>query len=185
MAARQATAIVAGVGSEQCLGAALARRFAREGYHVLVSGRTEAKLAQTVRTIVSEGGTAEPFKADVTSETDVAALFDRAEAGGAGRLDLVVFNAGNNAPHDFRTMPVEFFEQTWRVATLGGFLVGREAARRLAPRGKGTIIFTGATQACEAGLRSPRSRPPRQVCAPSRNRWRGNSGRSAFMSLTS
>ena len=153
MAARQATAIVAGVGSEQGLGAALARRFAREGYHVLVSGRTEAKLAQTVRTIVSEGGTAEPFKADVTSETDVAALFDRAEAGGAGRLDLVVFNAGNNAPHDFRSMPVEFFEQTLRVATLGGFLVGREAARRLAPRGKGTIIFTGATA-------SLRGRPP-------------------------
>jgi NAD(P)-dependent dehydrogenase (short-subunit alcohol dehydrogenase family) len=153
MAALRDTAIVAGVGSEQGLGAALARRFAREGHHVLVSGRTEAKLAQTVRTIISQGGTAEPFKADVTSESDVAALFDRAEAGGPERLNLVVFNAGNNAPHDFRTMPADFFERTWRVATLGGFLVGREAARRLAPRGKGTIIFTGATA-------SLRGRPP-------------------------
>jgi len=153
MTTLQGTAIVAGVGSEQGLGAALARRFAREGYRVIVSGRTEAKLAQAVRTIVEDGGTAEPFKADVTIEADVAALFDRAEAGGHEGLDLVVFNAGNNAPHDFRTMPADFFEQTWRVATLGGFLVGREAARRLAPRGRGTIIFSGATA-------SLRGRPP-------------------------
>jgi NAD(P)-dependent dehydrogenase (short-subunit alcohol dehydrogenase family) len=153
MARLQGTAIVAGVGSEQGLGAALARRFAREGYRVIVSGRTEEKLARVVRTIVENGGAAEPFKADVTIEADVAALFDRAEAGSPERLDLVVFNAGNNAPHDFRTMTAEFFEQTWRVATLGGFLVGREAARRLAPRGKGTIIFSGATA-------SLRGRPP-------------------------
>ena len=80
-------------------------------------------------------------------------MFDRAETGGSEGLDLVVFNAGNNARHDFRTMPAEFFEQTWRVATLGGFLVGREAARRLAPRGRGTVVFTGASA-------SLRGRPP-------------------------
>jgi NAD(P)-dependent dehydrogenase (short-subunit alcohol dehydrogenase family) len=79
-------------------------------------------------------------------------LFDFVEASG-GTPDLVVFNAGNNARHDFRTMPAEFFEQTWRVATFGGFLVGREAARRLAPAGNGTIIFTGANA-------SLRGKPP-------------------------
>ena len=145
MAALQGTAIVVGVGSEQGLGAALSRRFAREGYKVIVSGRTEAKLARVVRGIVNDGGKAEAVIADATIEAEVVALFDRAERGGADGLDLVVFNAGNNAPHDFRTMPAQFFEQTWRVATLGGFLVGREAARRLAPRGRGTVIFTGAT----------------------------------------
>jgi NAD(P)-dependent dehydrogenase (short-subunit alcohol dehydrogenase family) len=145
MAALQGTAIVVGVGSEQGLGAALSRRFAREKYKVIVSGRTEAKLARVVRGIVNDGGKAEAVIADATIEAEVVALFDRAERGGADGLDLVVFNAGNNAPHDFRTMPAQFFEQTWRVATLGGFLVGREAARRLAPRGRGTVIFTGAT----------------------------------------
>jgi NAD(P)-dependent dehydrogenase (short-subunit alcohol dehydrogenase family) len=145
MAAPQGNAIVVGVGSEQSLGAALSRRFAREGYNVIVSGRTEAKLARVVRAIVDDGGKAEAVVADATIEADVIALFDRAETGSTDGLDLVAFNAGNNAPHDFRTMPAEFFEQTWRVATLGGFLVGREAARRLAPRGRGTIIFTGAT----------------------------------------
>jgi NAD(P)-dependent dehydrogenase (short-subunit alcohol dehydrogenase family) len=143
MTTLQGTAVVVGVGSELGLGAALSRRFAREGYDVVVSGRTKAKLDRVIRTIVDDGGKAEAVVADATIESDVVALFDRAEAGGA--LDLVVFNAGNNAPHDFRTMPAEFFEQTWRVATFGGFLVGREAARRLAPRGRGTIVFTGAT----------------------------------------
>jgi NAD(P)-dependent dehydrogenase (short-subunit alcohol dehydrogenase family) len=149
----QGTAIVVGVGSEQGLGAALSRRFSREGYKVMVSGRTEAKLARVVRSIIDDGGQAEAVVADATIEADVVALFDQAETGSTDSLDLVVLNAGNNGRHDFRTMPAQFFEQTWRVATFGGFLVGREAARRLAPRGRGTIVFTGATA-------SLRGRPP-------------------------
>src|ERR1700679_3489970 len=147
----QRTAIVVGVGSEQGLGAALSRRFAREGYNVVVSGRTEAKLARVVRSIIDNGGKAEAVVADATSEADVVALFDQAETGSTDSLALGVFNAGNNARHDFRTMPVEFFEQTWRVATLGGFLVGREAVRRVEPRGRGTIIFTRAPASLRGG----------------------------------
>jgi NAD(P)-dependent dehydrogenase (short-subunit alcohol dehydrogenase family) len=152
MTTLQGTAIVAGVGSRHGLGAALARRFAAEGQRVIVSGRTEAKIAEVANSIVGSGGKAEAFRADATIETDVAALFDFAQASDQ-IIDLVVFNAGNNVRHDFRTMPAELFEQTWRVATFGGFLVGREAARRLAPAGKGTIIFTGATA-------SLRGKPP-------------------------
>ena len=152
MTTLQGTAIVVGVGSQHGLGAARARRFAVEGLRVIVSGRTKEKIAQVVAAIVNGGGKAEAFAADATIESDVAGLFDSAAASGHA-VDLVVFNAGNNVRHDFRTMPAELFEQTWRVATLGGFLVGREAARRLAPSGKGTIIFTGATA-------SLRGKPP-------------------------
>jgi NAD(P)-dependent dehydrogenase (short-subunit alcohol dehydrogenase family) len=152
MTTLQGTAIVVGVGSEQGLGAAIARRFAAEGHRVVVSGRTKEKLAQVVGAIVDDGGKAEAFAADATIESDVAALFDFAQSSGH-IVDLVVFNAGNNVRHDFRTMPAELFEQTWRVATFGGFLVGREAARRLTPSGKGTVIFTGATA-------SLRGKPP-------------------------
>lgn len=152
MTTLQRTAIVVGVGSGQGLGAALARRFALEGHRVIVSGRTEAKIAQVVRAIVDSGGRAEAFAADATTESDIVALFDFAEASGH-IVDLVVFNAGNAVRHDFRSMPAELFEQTWRVATFGGFLVGREAARRLVPSGKGTVIFTGATS-------SLRGKPP-------------------------
>jgi NAD(P)-dependent dehydrogenase (short-subunit alcohol dehydrogenase family) len=131
MTTLQRTAIVVGVGSEQGLGAALARRFAAEGHRVIVSGRTEAKVAKVARAIVDRGGKAEAFTADAAIESDVVALFDFAQAS-SHAVDLVVFNAGNNVRHDFRTMPADLFEQTWRVATFGGFLVGREAARRLA-----------------------------------------------------
>ena len=76
MTTLQRTAIVAGVGSAQGLGAALARRFAVAGHRVIVSGRTEAKIADVVRAIVDSGGKAEAFTADATIESDVAALFD-------------------------------------------------------------------------------------------------------------
>jgi NAD(P)-dependent dehydrogenase (short-subunit alcohol dehydrogenase family) len=141
------TAVVVGVGAERGLGAALCRRFASEGYHVLVGGRTPEKIAQVARTIGKTGGSAEPVAADTTREEDVVRLFDRAMSPGDGRdpADLVVFNAGNNQRIDFRQLTSAQFEDFWRVGCFGGFLVGREAARRLAPLGRGTIVFTGAS----------------------------------------
>lgn len=141
------TALVVGVGAEQGLGAALCRRFAAEGHHVLVAGRTPDKIGQVVRTIVAAGGTAEAVATDTTREDQVIRLFDRAMAPGDGfePADLVVFNAGNNRKIDFREVPAALFEEFWRVGCFGGFLVGREAARRLVPLGRGTVIFTGAS----------------------------------------
>ena len=144
---RQPTAVVVGVGAEQGVGAAVARRFAKEGHHVLVAGRTPAKIEQVVGSIASAGGSAEAVLTDATRELDVVALFDRAMAPGNGRepADLVVFNAGNNQRMDFREVTAQLFEDFWRVGCFAGFLVGREAARRLAPLGRGTMIFTGAS----------------------------------------
>jgi NAD(P)-dependent dehydrogenase (short-subunit alcohol dehydrogenase family) len=139
-------AVVVGVGAEAGLGAALCRRFAAEGHEVLVAGTTPAKIEAVAETIRRAGGRARAVPTDTTREPDVVALFDQAMAEDeSGPADLVVYNAGNNRPHDFRTMSVEWFEETWRVGCLGGFLVGREAARRLAPLGHGTILFTGAS----------------------------------------
>ena len=140
------TAVVIGVGAEQGLGAATCRRLAKEGQHVLVAGRTPAKIEQVVRTIVAAGGSAEPVVTDATNEGDVARLFDHAMALGKNlTTDLVVFNAGNNQRIDFREITAQAFEEFWRVGCFAGFLVGREAARRLVPLGRGTIIFTGAS----------------------------------------
>jgi NAD(P)-dependent dehydrogenase (short-subunit alcohol dehydrogenase family) len=77
----------------------------------------------------------------------VLRLFDRAMAPGDGLApaDLIVFNAGNNQRIDFREVTAQQFEDLWRVGCFGGFLVGREAARRLVPLGRGTVIFTGAS----------------------------------------
>jgi len=141
------TAVVVGVGAERGLGAALCRRFAAEGYHVLVAGRTAASIDQVARTIAAAGGSAEPVATDATREEDVIRLFDRAFARGDAAIppDLVVANAGNNQRIDFRELSAQTFEDFWRVGCFAGFLVGREAARRMVPLGHGTVIFTGAS----------------------------------------
>jgi NAD(P)-dependent dehydrogenase (short-subunit alcohol dehydrogenase family) len=141
------TAVVAGVGAERGIGGALCKRFAAEGYHVLVAGRTESKIERVAEGIRTRGGSARAVRADITSESDVSALFDLAVAPGPGfaAADLVVFNAGNNQLIDFRELTSAQFETFWRVGCFGGFLVGREAARRMVPLGRGTVIFTGAS----------------------------------------
>lgn len=146
------SAVVVGVGPEQGLGAALCRRFAAEGFHVFAAGRTAEKVEAVAQAIRQSGGSAEAALCDATDEAAVAALFDRADAHDEG-LGVAIFNAGNNSRKPLLEMSVSWFENTWRVACLAGFLTGREAARKLVPRGNGTILFTGATA-------SLRGKPP-------------------------
>ena len=82
-------------------------------------------------------------KADLRKEDEVVALFDRVEA--KGPIDVAIFNAGANYRGSILDTPADMFESVWRLACYAGFLFGREAARRMAPRGSGTILFTGAT----------------------------------------
>ncbi|HWY24507.1 MAG TPA: SDR family NAD(P)-dependent oxidoreductase [Nevskia sp.] len=141
------TAVVVGVGAEAGLGAAICRRFAAGGHHVLVAGRTQEKIDKVAAAIRTGGGSAEAVLTDTTDEAQVLRLFDRAMAPGPGLqpVDVVVFNAGNNRPIKFRELEAAQFEDYWRVGCYAGFLVGREAARRLAPLGRGTVLFTGAS----------------------------------------
>ncbi|MFZ5779645.1 MAG: SDR family NAD(P)-dependent oxidoreductase [Pseudomonadota bacterium] len=145
--AKKPKAVVLGVGAEKGLGAAASRRFAKEGYHVLVAGRTAAKIERVAGSIRADGGAATPVTVDGTSEAEIIALWDRAVAddGDGTPADLAVFNMGNNAAVDIREMTAQHFEDSWRVGCFAGFLFGREAVRRLAPLGRGTVIFTGAS----------------------------------------
>ena len=159
----QGTAVVVGVGSERGLGAALARRFAKEGLRVLLVGRTAKRLDAVAAAIESAGGVALAHSADATivifgedvadatREEDVAALFDRAAP--AGDLRLVVYNVGSNALTPLLQTEPSVFETMWRQNAFGGFLVGQAAVRKMLPRKAGTILFTGATA-------SLRARPP-------------------------
>jgi NAD(P)-dependent dehydrogenase (short-subunit alcohol dehydrogenase family) len=135
------TAIVIGVGPDQGLGAQLCKRFAAEGQHVLVAGRTQSALDAAVADIVATGGRATAMVADATVEADIAALFDKA----GSDLELAIYNAGNNTPGRIIDMEAGYFEQSWRVVCFGGFLFGREAVRRMVPKGFGTLLFTGAS----------------------------------------
>jgi NAD(P)-dependent dehydrogenase (short-subunit alcohol dehydrogenase family) len=141
------SAIVVGVGAEMGLGAALCRRFASEGYHVVIAGRTAEKIEKVAATITADGGSAETAAIDATDEAAVVRLFEDAFTArdGISPPDLVVFNAGINRPIGFRDVTVAEFEEFWRVCCLGGFIVGREAARHLVPLGRGTVIFSGAS----------------------------------------
>jgi NAD(P)-dependent dehydrogenase (short-subunit alcohol dehydrogenase family) len=150
-APHKGVAVVIGVGAETGLGAALARRFAREGLRVTIAGRTLDRLRAVAEGIAATGGAALAQVADAASEADVAALLDDADRG--GYVELVAYNVGSNVAASTLETTQKLFERLWRQNTLGGFIVGREAARRMAPRGKGTILFTGATA-------SLRARPP-------------------------
>ncbi|MEM7404568.1 MAG: SDR family NAD(P)-dependent oxidoreductase [Pseudomonadota bacterium] len=152
---KPAKALVVGVSAKAGLGAALCRKFAAEGLHVLAAGRSADRLGELVQDIEAAGGQAQAVVMDTTVEADVTAAFDRAfeDDAQSGPAGIVVYNAGNNARGDLGEMTNEFFEQVWRVTCLGGFMVAREATRRLRQIGRGTVIFTGATA-------SLRSRPP-------------------------
>jgi len=142
-----AKAVVVGVGAEDGLGAALCRCYAANDRHVLVAGRTLEKVEKVAAAIRRDGGRATAYAVDTTQEEDVIRLFDAAMTSDedGGPADLVTYNAGKNLRIDFRLMEASTFEDFWRVNTLGGFLVGREAARRLVPLGRGSVFFTGAT----------------------------------------
>src|SRR5262245_49469330 len=110
-------AVVVGVGAERGIGAAVCRRFASEGYHVLAAGRSEGKIARVCESICAGGHSAEPVTTDTTSEKDVLALFDRAMSAGVGRepIEVVVFNSASlNRPLEFRELPAAEFEEIWR-----------------------------------------------------------------------
>jgi NAD(P)-dependent dehydrogenase (short-subunit alcohol dehydrogenase family) len=146
------TALVIGVGALRGVGGAVARRLAGEGLHVVVAGRSEEKLAAVRRAIEGEGGSATSVIGDATTAEGVGRFFDAAEQAG-GVPELVVYNVGNNRFAPLVEMSDEFFEGLWRVCCFGGFLTGREAAKRMLPAGGGSLIFTGATA-------SLRARPP-------------------------
>ena len=116
---------------------------------MFAAGRTQAKLDALASELSSARGKLTPLVCDVTSEADVARAFDAV----GGVPELVVYNAGNAMLGQVLEMSAQYFEEVWRVGCLGGFLVGREAARRMAPAGRGTLLFTGATA-------SLRARPP-------------------------
>jgi NAD(P)-dependent dehydrogenase (short-subunit alcohol dehydrogenase family) len=147
--ADSARAIVV-VGAGDATGGALARRFAREGYVACVVRREASRLAPLVDEIEATGGHARAFGVDARDEEAVVAMFDTIEREVAP-IEVAVFNIGANVRFPIAETTSRVFRKVWELACYGGFLTGREAAKRMLLRGRGTIIFTGATASVRGG----------------------------------
>lgn len=144
---------IAGVGASAGLGAALARRFASEGFVVALTGRTQSQLEAVAREISDVGGRAHAFAGDVASEAEIHGIAQKVRA--LGPLTVAIFNASSGARAPTLELSVDQFTQAWRTSALGGFVFGREALGALlanpfeatGARARGTLLFTGATAA--------------------------------------
>ena len=138
------------VGAGDATDGAVARRFARQGYAACVTRREVGALEPLVKAIESEGGKAFPFGSDAREEDQVAALFETIERDIAP-IEIAVFNIGANVNFPITETTSRVYRKVWEMAAFGGFLMGRESARVMTPRGRGTIIFTGATASLRGG----------------------------------
>lgn len=140
------------VGAGDGVGSAIARAFAREGLAVCITRRPRnlESLEAVATSIRAEGGEAHAFGVDARNEAEMIALVDRIEAE-IGPLQVVVFNIGANVRFPVVETTAQVYSKVWEMAALAGFFTGREAARVMTPRGKGTILFTGATASTRGG----------------------------------
>ena len=138
------------VGAGEATGGAIARRFAREGFVACVTRRSADKLAPLVAQIAAEGGKARAFGSDARREEQVVELVQTIERE-IGPLEVCVFNVGGNVRFPIRETTARVYTKVWEMAALAGFLVGREAAKVMVPRKRGTLLFTGATASLRGG----------------------------------
>jgi NAD(P)-dependent dehydrogenase (short-subunit alcohol dehydrogenase family) len=142
------------IGAGDATGGAVARRFAREGYVACVTRRSLDKLQPLLAQIKADGGQAHGFASDARKEEEVIALVEQIEST-LGPIEVLVFNIGANAPSSVLEETARKYFKIWEMACFGGFLNGREVAKRMVAREttgasggagrKQTIIFTGAT----------------------------------------
>lgn len=139
------------IGAGDATGGAIARRFAQEGFTLCVTRRQADKLEPLVSAIEQNGGKAHAFGCDARSEEQMVQMFEHIERD-IGPIEVVVFNIGANVRFSITETTERVYRKVWEMAALSGFLSGREAAKAMLPRGRGTIIFTGATASVRGGV---------------------------------
>jgi NAD(P)-dependent dehydrogenase (short-subunit alcohol dehydrogenase family) len=148
MERRQATVAVIGAGD--FIGAAIAKKFAAQGFTVFTGRRNGEKLAPLLKEIEAAGGRAFGRALDARQEHDVTAFLGEADR--EAPLEVCIFNIGANVSFPLLDTTERVFRKVWEMACYSGFLAGREAARLMLPRGQGAIFFTGATASLRGGV---------------------------------
>ena len=138
------------IGAGDATGGAIAQRFAREGYVACVARRNADKLTALVERIKAEGGEVEAFGTDARREEQIQQLFKTVE-NNIGPVEVCVFNAGGNVKFLINDTTARVYYKVWEMGCFAGFLTSREAAHYMKSRGRGTILFTGATASMRGG----------------------------------
>ena len=141
-------ALVIGAGTS--LGSAVAKCFAKDGLTAVVARRTGEELATLKKEIEDFGGICHPFSLDARKEEDVTNLINKIE-NEIGEIEVAVYNIGANIKFGITETTSQKYHKVWEMAAFGAFLMGREVAKKMIPRKKGTIIFTGATASIRGG----------------------------------
>jgi len=141
---------VAVIGAGDYIGSEIARKFAAEGFSVFVGRRNGDKLAPLSTEIEAAGGTVFPRSLDARKEEEIISFLSDADQ--HAPLEVCVFNIGANVYFPLLDTTERVFRKVWEMACYAGFLAGREAARRMLPRRRGSIFFTGATASLRGGI---------------------------------
>ncbi len=131
------------IGAGDYLGSAIARRFAKEGFHA-VGTRRRGDIVSFVKEIEDSGGKATGMHSDARKEEQVVELVESVE-NEIGNIEVFVFNIGANVMFPFIDTTTRVYKKVWEMCALAGFLTGREVARHMIIRNRGTMLFTGAT----------------------------------------
>jgi NAD(P)-dependent dehydrogenase (short-subunit alcohol dehydrogenase family) len=143
-------ATVAVIGAGDFIGAAIAKKFASEGFTIFAGRRKDERLAPLVAEVEAAGGRITGRSLDARREDDIASFLQDADA--TAPLEICIFNPGANVNFPILETTERVFRKVWEMACYAGFLTGREAARLMLPRGRGNIFFTGATASLRGGV---------------------------------
>lgn len=144
---RKPVALIVGAGDY--LGSAIARRFAREGYHI-VATRRRGDLDQLHQAITATGGSITTMHSDARDEAAVTDLVDKIERE-LGAIAVTIFNVGGNVRYGITETSAQVYRKVWEMCALAAFLVGREVTKKMLPRAQGSILFTGASASLRGG----------------------------------
>jgi NAD(P)-dependent dehydrogenase (short-subunit alcohol dehydrogenase family) len=131
------TALIVGAGSG--LSAALARALAGGGVKLALAARSIEDLAQ-----LAKETDAKTFACNAGVRAEVEKLFTDLERG-LGAPEIVIYNPSYRTRGALVDLDPAEVEKALAITAYGGFLVGQQAARRMVPKGRGVIAFTGAS----------------------------------------
>ncbi len=132
------------IGAGDYIGAAIAKRFAKGGFHVVMGRRRGEMLTPLIGEIEALGGSAQGFTWDARKEETAVKMFAMVEKD-IGPIEICIFNVGGNVHFPILETTERVFRKVWEMCAYAAFLTGREAAKYMGERHKGSIFFTGAT----------------------------------------